>query len=124
MGDMALNFDSALAVHAQALHVRSERTQLLASNLANATTPGYQARDIDFASAMASVGQAAGLPSLDWGGSGDAMYRVPNHPSQDGNTVEVGVEQSLFSQNASDFQTSLTFLNMKLRGLQSAIKGE
>ncbi|BBL22818.1 MULTISPECIES: flagellar basal body rod protein FlgB [Comamonas] len=121
---MALNFDSALSVHAQALRVRSDRTQLLASNLANASTPGYQSRDIDFAEAMARTGQEAGLPSLDWGGSADALFRVPNHPSQDGNTVEVGVEQALFSQNASDFQTSLTFLNMKLRGLQSAIKGE
>ncbi len=121
---MALNFDSALSVHAQALRVRSDRTQLLASNLANASTPGYQSRDIDFAETMARTGQEAGLPSLDWGGSADALFRVPNHPSQDGNTVEVGVEQALFSQNASDFQTSLTFLNMKLRGLQSAIKGE
>lgn len=121
---MALNFDSALAVHAQALRVRSERTQLLASNLANASTPGYQSRDIDFTAAMERVGTEVGQLSFDLGGAGDAKYRVPNHPSQDGNTVEVGVEQSLFSQNASDFQTSLTFLNMKLRGLQSAIKGE
>lgn len=121
---MALNFDSALAVHAQALNVRSERTQLLASNLANASTPGYQSRDIDFAAAMARAGDASGFLPLDGSGSADALYRVPNHPSQDGNTVEVGVEQALFSQNASDFQTSLTFLTMKLRGLQSAIKGE
>ena len=121
---MALNFDSALSVHAQALRVRSDRTQLLASNLANASTPGYQARDIDFASAMSRAADSTSAQSLDWGGSTDTLYRVPNHPSQDGNTVEVGVEQALFSQNVSDFQTSLTFLNMKLRGLQSAIKGE
>lgn len=126
---MALNFESALSVHAQALRVRSERTQWLASNLANASTPGYQSRDIDFAAAM---GRAADTTTKGgtaqaqqaWGSVSDAMYRVPNHPAQDGNTVEVGVEQALFSQNTSDFQTSLTFLNMKLRGLHSAIKGE
>ena len=120
---MALNFDKALGVHADALRVRSERTQLLASNLANASTPGYEARDIDFAAAMAQITDASGMGDV-WGSGSDTLYRVPNNPSSDGNTVEVGVEQALFSQNASDFQMSLTFVNMKMRGLQSAIKGE
>ena len=120
---MALNFDKALGVHADALRTRAERTQLLASNLANASTPGYEARDIDFAAAMSRAGDAAAL-SLDWDSAEDALYRVPNHPSQDGNTVEVGVEQALFSQNASDFQMSMTFVSMKMNGLRAAIKGE
>lgn len=122
---MALNFDTAFGVHAQALRLRSERTQLLATNLAQASTPGYQARDIDFAAAMARMGDASSSDAqLGWLDQAEPQYRVPNHPSRDGNTVEVGVEQALFSQNVSDFQTSLTFLNMKVRGLQSAIKGE
>lgn len=121
-GDMALNFDSALGVHAQALQLRSQRTQMLAANLANASTPGYQARDMDFTAAMESAAAGDRAWPLEWGA--DGLYRVPNHPAQDGNTVEVGVEQALFSQNASDFQTTLTFLNMKISGLQSAIKGE
>jgi flagellar basal-body rod protein FlgB len=54
----------------------------------------------------------------------DPLYRVPFHPSADGNTVEIGIEQAAFSQNASDFQTSLTFINMKLRGLAKAIQGQ
>lgn len=86
---MALNFDKAFGIHADALRVRSERTQLLASNLANASTPSYQARDIDFAAAMAQAGDNSGL-LLAWGGGSEALYRVPNHPSRDGNTVEVG----------------------------------
>ena len=49
---------------------------------------------------------------------------MPYHPSRDGNTVEIGVEQAAFSQNASDFQTSLTFVNMKLKGLAKAITGQ
>lgn len=125
---MAVNFQQVLGVHAQALQVRAERTQMLAANLAHASTPGYQARDLDFSSAMAAL--EGGMASAEAGGaallsgSREALYRVPHHPSRDGNTVEVGVEQALFSQNASDFQMSLTFLNMQLRGLQAAIKGE
>ena len=66
-------------------------------------------------------GEADTLPSF---GDGSAQYRVPFHPSADGNTVEIGVEQAAFSQNASDFQTSLTFINMKLRGLAKVIAGQ
>lgn len=121
---MAINFDKALGVHADALRLRAERTKVLASNLANESTPGYQARDIDFAASLARATAASeddGLV-LD-AGAPDLMYRVPNHPSADGNTVELGVEQAAFSQNASDFQTSLTFIGMKLRGLAKAIQG-
>jgi len=123
---MAIRFDTALGLHAQALALRAERTRILASNLANETTPGYQARDIDFAASLqraleeAATGSAGLLP----GGAAELLYRVPNHPSQDGNTVELGVEQAAFSQNASDFQMSLTFINMKLRGLAQAIEGQ
>ena len=121
---MAINFDKALGIHADALRLRAERTKVLASNLANETTPGYQARDIDFAASLARAtasSEEAGL-TLDTGAP-DMKYRVPNHPSADGNTVELGVEQAAFSQNASDFQTSLTFIGMKLRGLAKAIEG-
>jgi flagellar basal-body rod protein FlgB len=131
---MAIHFDKALGVHAQALQLRAERTKVLASNLANESTPGYQARDIDFAAslqrALDSAAGDAGLLSGDGAGLGpddgaaNLLYRVPNHPSQDGNTVELGVEQAAFSQNASDFQMSLTFINMKLRGLAEAIEGQ
>ncbi|NLG75752.1 MAG: flagellar basal body rod protein FlgB [Xanthomonadaceae bacterium] len=121
---MAIKFDKALGLHAHALHLRAERTRLLAANLANESTPGYQARDIDFAASLQRA-----LANDEGGGlalgttRAEPLYRVPNHRSQDGNTVELGVEQAAFSQNASDFQTSLTFLNMKLRGLRQAIEG-
>lgn len=120
---MAIDFDKALGIHPEALKLRAERTKILASNIANDSTPGYQARDIDFAATLRRVaaGDDDGL-SLDTGG--DLLYRVPNNPSQDGNTVEIGVEQAAFSQNASDFQTSLTFLNIKLKGLAKAIEGQ
>ncbi|MET0983316.1 MAG: flagellar basal body rod protein FlgB [Telluria sp.] len=121
---MTINFKDALGVHADALHVRAERTKVLAANIANESTPGYTARDLDFGAVLqdridAEAGE--GMLSLN---EGEALYRVPFHPSADGNTVEIGVEQAAFSQNASDFQTSLTFINMKLRGLAKAINGQ
>lgn len=121
---MGIHFDKALGVHPDALRLRADRTKILASNLANESTPGYQARDIDFAAALrqSRTGEA-GMP-LDTDPAGDLMFRVPNHATQDGNTVELGVEQAAFSQNASDFQTGLAFLNMKLKGLAKAIAGQ
>lgn len=129
---MAIDFGKALGIHPEALKLRAERTKILASNIANDSTPGYQARDIDFAATLRSV--AAGPDSGTGGGSAGAdalfaegaemLYRVPFSPSQDGNTVEIGVEQAAFSQNAADFQTSLTFVNMKIKGLSEAIKGQ
>lgn len=121
---MGIHFDKAMDVHPEALKLRAERTKILASNIANENTPGYQARDIDFsASLQSSLSDSGGGLHLNTDDV-DAKYRVPNHPSQDGNTVELGVEQATFSQNASDFQTSLTFLNMKLKGLAKAIAGQ
>ncbi|MEC5160619.1 flagellar basal-body rod protein FlgB [Janthinobacterium sp. CG_23.3] len=120
---MSINFTEALGVHADALHLRAERTRVLASNIANENTPGFQAKDMDFGAVMQQMQDGAnGELSLDT--DAGSLYRVPYHPSRDGNTVEIGVEQAAFSQNASDFQTSLTFTNMKLRGLAKAIAGQ
>lgn len=120
---MGINFKQAVAVHEDALHLRAERTRILASNIANENTPGFQAQDMDFAAQLASTqAEQAGELTLD--SDGNALYRVPYHPTRDGNTVEIGVEQAAFSQNASDFQTSLTFINMKFKGLAKAINGQ
>lgn len=120
---MGIHFEKALDVHASALELRAARTKILASNIANESTPGYQARDIDFRASLqqAAAGAEGGL-SLSTGP--ELKYRLPNHPSQDGNTVELGVEQAEFSQNVSDFQVSLTFINMKLKGLAKVINGQ
>jgi flagellar basal-body rod protein FlgB len=123
---MSIDFDKALGVHGEALRLRADRTRILAANIANESTPGYQARDIDFSASLrraVAEGEADGGLVLDTDDA-EAKYRVPSHPSQDGNTVELGAEQAAFSQNASDFQTSLTFVNMKLRGLAKAIAGQ
>jgi flagellar basal-body rod protein FlgB len=121
---MSIDFNKALGVHPEALQLRAERTRILAANIANENTPGFQARDIDFNAAMqqATHEGPSGL-ALD-SGDGEALYRVPYHPSEDGNTVELGVEQAAFSQNATDFQTSLSFINLQLKGLAKVIAGQ
>jgi flagellar basal-body rod protein FlgB len=127
---MAINIQQALGIHPEALKLRAERVKILASNLANESTPGYQARDIDFAASLQqALAQKAQGTAADGGSAlGNAgpelLYRVPNLPSQDGNTVELGVEQAAFSQNASDFQASMTFINLTLRDIAKAIQGQ
>jgi flagellar basal-body rod protein FlgB len=124
--EMAFDLARALDLHPAALKLRAERTKVIASNLANVDTPGYQARDLDFGQSLAEAGAGASAPTrlgAPLSGGPTLGYRVPYQAAQDGNTVELGVEQAAFAQNAVDFQTSLTFLNMKIRGLQSAITG-
>ncbi|NRD72004.1 flagellar basal body rod protein FlgB [Shewanella sp. VB17] len=115
---MAINLDKALGSHAQLLDFRVERTKILAGNLANAETPGYKAKDLNFQALITSIN--AGMPASS---QYQAGYRVPYQTSADENTVELGKEQARYSQNAMDYQTSLTFLNMKIAGLKSAIEG-
>jgi flagellar basal-body rod protein FlgB len=113
--------DSLFGVHGAALTVRSQRMGVLASNIANASTPGYKAKDIDFRAAMASIEAP--------GGSADALdaatlYRVPLQPSQDGNTVELATEQTAFAENAVAYQTTLSFLNGRISTITRALRGE
>src|SRR5262245_58787675 len=143
---MPINLDAYLGVHADALKIRGQRTEVLARNLANADTPGYQSRDIDFRAALAQASGAAagntGTPSANGpvflrttsathlGGANEATsaesspnlkYRVPLAPALDGNTVDVQMEQAAFAENAVRFQSTLTFLQAKCSGLITAI---
>ena len=137
---MPLNLDQYVSVHATALDVRSRRSELIANNLANAETPGYQARDIDFRQAMAraageqttaggvhlsttSAGHIGGTTSASAETNPDLKYRTPLAPALDGNTVDTQVEQANFAENAVRYQATLTFLNSKFRGLLTAIMG-
>ena len=124
-------FSNAFGIHERALAVRSQRMEVLARNIANADTPNYKAQDVDF-KAMLKEAKTEYLTATNpkhFGGLQEApdngmRYRTPFNSSFDGNTVEIGVEQAAFSQNATDFQTSLTFVNMKLKGLAKAISGQ
>lgn len=130
---MANLIDQAFGTHGTALQLRAERAQLLAANLANADTPGFKARDIDFQAALASAQGAAAplvttqanhVAGLDAGASPTALYRTPLQPSLDGNTVDVATEQAAFGENSNRYLASLTFLNGRIRGLMTALRGE
>lgn len=124
--------DSYFGVHGAALELRAKRLELLASNIANAATPNYKARDIDFAAELKRAETGGGLAatsnshiaSTAAGGQGDALYRIPNQSSLDGNTVELSVEQTRFGENAVQYQTTLSFLNGRINTLMRAMKGE
>ena len=133
---MPISFDRAFSIHDDALLLRGQRSSILASNIANADTPNYKARDVDFGAMLRSASQqqtdkvvlasthrdhiapspGVAQPAL--------MYRNPLHPSLDGNSVDAHVEQAKFAENAMLFQTSFTFLNSKVNGLMKALKGE
>ena len=135
---MASAIDNFLGVHAQALGIESRRAQLLAANLANADTPNFKARDLDFKAALASAREPQGgtLPlrltsAAHQQGEGTAidsdptlMYRVPLAPALDGNTVDPQLEQAAFAENAVRYQATLTMLNSRLRSLMTAITGQ
>jgi flagellar basal-body rod protein FlgB len=129
--------DSYLGIHASALKLRSQRTELLASNLANADTPGFKARDIDFKQALAHASGAAGGVRMQTtsarhmstsnaleGTGAQLKYRTPLAPSLDGNTVDVQLEQAAFAENTVRYQATLQFLTSKFRGLLTAITGQ
>lgn len=121
-------FHKALGVHPFSLQLRLDRAEIISGNLANVDTPGFLARDLDYNSILQQVesnlkfGEGPVLTTSDV--RAEQKYRVPFQPSADGNTSELSVEQSNFAANSMDFQTSLTFLNMKISGLHKAIKGE
>ncbi|MNO90129.1 Flagellar basal body rod protein FlgB [compost metagenome] len=135
---MSISFDKALGIHQQALSFRSQRAEVLANNLANADTPNYKARDLDFASVLAAQvdkskhGTFAATRTstrhiaADGFGMGDdaLKYRIPFQASIDQNTVDEQIEQSSYAENSVQFQASFTFLNNKFKGLMSALRGE
>jgi flagellar basal-body rod protein FlgB len=104
-------------VHGAALEVRAQRMNVLASNIANASTPNFKAKDIDFTQALASVERQGGVEQA-------MLYRTPDSPSMDGNTVELSKEQTAFAENAVQYQTTLSFLNGRINQLTRALKGE
>ena len=112
--------DSLFGVHAAALEVRSQRMGVLASNIANASTPGYKAKDIDFSEALRTA-EASGA---DNGVQSATKYRIPLQMSMDGNTVELATEQTAFAENAVAYQTTLSFLNGRIGQITRALKGE
>jgi flagellar basal-body rod protein FlgB len=115
------------------LALRTQRLNLLSSNIANADTPGYKARDIDFASAIeqATAAQsslepthAKHIPLSGFIGQPEVLYRIPVEVASDGNSVDPAMEHSTFMDNALRYQASLQLLDNRIKGIKNAIKGE
>ncbi len=130
---MAISFENAFGIHEQALKARTQRAEIIANNLANADTPHYKARDIDFKQMLQQEQQMSlsttrsghiSLGADDSNAAANELYRVPTQASLDGNTVEAEQEMARFAKNNMDFQASFTFMNSKIRGLMNAIRGE
>ncbi len=123
--------DNALGVHAQALGLRSKRMDVLARNIANADTPHYKAKDIDFRSVLKQTREDAlqttsnmhmALPMEE--SPGGEKYRIPFNAAFDGNTVELNVEQAKFGQIAADYQATLNILENRVSGIRRALRGD
>ena len=134
---MTSKIDDALSFQSKALGLRAHRQQILAGNIANADTPNYKARDFDFSVALkdAVAGRngsdlqlatsSSGHLSGASGSSGPTrlMYRTPSQDSVDGNTVDMDLERSAFSENAIQYQAGLTFITHHLKMMMSAVQG-
>jgi len=128
-------FDNIFGIHEKALLLHGQRMSVIANNLANANTPNFKARDIDFAAVLGGAAETSlpmavtdgahfSLNLVDPVASGDLQYRNPYQASLDGNTVESPVEQAAFSENNVRYQASLTFINNQISLLQFAIAGQ
>lgn len=122
---------NVFGVHDDALRLKSQRLELLARNIANADTPNFKARDLDFKAVLHKTGEGSMLtthsehiPLLDGPESSGVKFRTPFNASFDGNTVEMGVEQAQYGKAAADYQATLSFLENRVSGLRKALRGD
>jgi flagellar basal-body rod protein FlgB len=128
---MNSGIDSLFATHGRALQVHARRIEVIASNLANADTPGFKARDLDFQQLLADSLQSERMRAThEWhigGGQlplaqAELLYRRPLQPSLDGNTVDSNMEKTALAEASVRYESSLTFLTRKLSGLKAALR--
>ncbi|MEW6169096.1 MAG: flagellar basal body rod protein FlgB [Pseudomonadota bacterium] len=127
------NEDPLFGIHPAAMQLQRRRMELIAANIANADTPGFQARDLDFREALASAQASAAAPlqthaaHLGVGAGASSPqpeYRVPTQPAADGNTVDVQIEQAQFADAALRYKASLSFLDARIKSLITALTGQ
>ncbi len=134
---MSISFNTALGIHEQALNFRAQRAEVLANNIANADTPNFKARDLEFSAVLAEQAQQrdSGMRmqrtheqhfALDGVEVADPAlrFRAAMHASLDQNSVDMQQEQARYAENSVQFQASFTFLNSKFKGLMGALRGE
>ncbi len=127
----------SLDFHSQALMLRAERQRLIASNIANADTPGYQARDFNFAQALrqatgstAAVGEGIAADVMNAGGGAGSgsrtaptlRYAAPSQTNLDNNSVDMNRERGAFAENAIRYESTLRFINGNVRTMLDAMK--
>lgn len=135
---MNLDFDKIFSVYEHSLGVRAKRAEMIANNIANADTPGYEARDLDFREILSGFRDSNAMKPVRLSRSNDyhatqlidstAMeglkYRNSTQPSIDGNTVDIHREKTEYAQNALRFQASFNFLNSRINAIKGALRGE
>ncbi len=129
---MISRLTEGLDFHTQALSLRAERQRVIAGNIANADTPGYQARDFDFAAALRAASGASavgeGIAQGVMGRGGKAMpvlrYAIPSQSSLDNNSVDMDRERSAFAENAVKYESTLRFITASVRTTLDAMKSE
>ena len=133
---MPMNFDSILGLHENALNIQAHRAQILGANLANADTPGYKAKDLDFKEALSQVSNKQNslepmaithelhIEPEGYIYGSEVLFRQPMQASLDGNTVESQVEMAEFSENSMRYLTSLRIVSGRLNSLLTAFRGE
>lgn len=133
---MAFGFENVLGIHEQALFLQGHRAEILAANLANADTPGFKARDIDFRAVLTGAAadptssgpleltQAGHIQPSGFMFGAELLYRQPIQASLDGNTVEPQMEMAAYTDNAVRYMTTLRIVNGRINTLLSAIRGE
>lgn len=137
--EMSGKLDDYLRLNETAINLRAQRQQLLASNIANADTPNYKARDMDFskslqsaltrnevsANAMSKTNPAHLDANAGVGGTDGAtvLYRSPIQPSADGNTVDMDVERNQFADNAVRYEAGLTMITAQIKDMLAVIQG-
>ncbi len=134
--------DDLMRFQETALSLRAQRQQLLASNIANADTPNFKARDIDFNKALqgaiarsatgattpnelvktSATHLASNRPATI--GGAPLLYANPQQGSVDGNTVDMDVQRNQFTDNAMRYEVSLTLASSKIKGMLTAIQGQ
>jgi flagellar basal-body rod protein FlgB len=130
---MAISFEKAFGLHPQSLKVRAQNAEVIAANIANADTPGYKAKGMDFKAALAQAAskQQSGMSrthekhfDVRTEMNNGVEFRIQNQPDTgDGNTVDAQVERNLYLENSMQYQASIQFLNGKIKGLKKAITG-
>ncbi len=123
--------ENPFGIHERALKVRDQRLEMIAANIANADTPAFKARDLDFKQILAASApnpmastDVRHFESGELENPAGVVFRVPYNSAVDGNTVEISVEQAKYGEAAADYQATLRFLEGRISGIRKALKGE